>query len=80
MITLDDEELIWNIYKNTPSYKVKYFGNFFSCMRIYILTRSKLFSKSWINSSSKADLPPDFHNNKHKIMMEFMRVDDSSKM
>lgn len=79
MITLDDEELIWNIYKNTPSYKVKYFGNFFRCMRIDILTRSKLFSKSWINSSSKADLPPDFHNNKHKIMMEFMRVDDSSK-
>lgn len=34
------------------------------------------FKKSWINTSCKNELPPDYHNNKHYIMMEMMRVDD----
>lgn len=76
MKTFDNEELIFDVYRNIPSHQVRYMGNFFRCYRVDKLTRSKMFAKSWINSSSKSDLPPDFHNDKHKIMMEFMRVDD----
>ena len=32
--------------------------------------------KDWIDSSGKADLPPDFYNDKLKIMMDVMKVDD----
>lgn len=32
--------------------------------------------KSWINNSGKDQLPPDFYNNKEKLMLEVMRVDD----
>ena len=54
----------------------RFFGNPLHCFRIYKLTKSFLFAKSWIDSSSKQDPPPDFHNEKHHIMMEVMRIDD----
>ena len=76
MKTLDNEQLLLDIYRTIPSSSVVYFGRFFSCLRVELLTKSLLFSKSWINSSAKNTPPPDFHNKKHKIMMEFMRVDD----
>jgi len=76
MQTFDDEQYIWDIYKHIPSSRVKYIGNFLSCLRVDLLTKCHIFAKSWKNSSSKSDLPPDFHNNLHQIMMEFMRIDD----
>lgn len=78
MKTLDNEELIMDIYRSVPSRKIRYFGNYFRCLKIEKLTHSKLFKKSWIYSCAKKDIPPDMHNEKHKIMMEIMRVDDSS--
>lgn len=59
-----------------PSSRIAFFGNFFRCNRIKLLTRSIFFRKSWINSFSKSDPSPDFYNKKHRIMMEVMRVDD----
>ena len=41
-----------------------------------MLTKCFLFSRSWVDSSSKSDPPPDFYNDKHKIMMDVMRIDD----
>ena len=32
--------------------------------------------KTWIDASSKNALPPDFYNNKFKLMMDVMRIDD----
>lgn len=76
MITLDDEKTILDIYRQIPSNKIQFNGRYFNCMRIKTLTKSIIFSKSWINSSSKDSKPPDFHNNLHHIMLEIMRVDD----
>lgn len=76
MDTLDNEKFIFDLYKKVSSHKIKYFGRFFSCLKIEILTKNFLFSNSWINSSSKSDPPPDFHNDKHKVMLEVMRIDD----
>ena len=32
--------------------------------------------KLWSNSSGKSDPPPDFYNDKLKVMMDVMRIDD----
>lgn len=76
MKTFDDEEFVLNQYRTSFFPPVVYNGRFFHCFRIEKLTKSFLFKKSWINSSSKSSLPPDFHNDKHRIMMDVMRIDD----
>lgn len=76
METFDEEKVVFENYKNIPSSKIKYNGRFFHCLHIEKLTRSFFFNNSWINSSGKNDLPPDFHNDKHQIMLEVMRIDD----
>lgn len=76
MRTLDKESELLNRYRSIPVFKIKYIGNFFSCLRVERLTRSIFFRKSWIDTSAKNQLPPDYHNDKHHIMMEMMRVDD----
>ncbi len=76
MKTFDDEGYVLKNYRLIPSRKIKYIGNYFRCYKIEKLTKSILFSKSWINSSSKDVSPPDFHNDRHHIMMEMMRIDD----
>ena len=40
------------------------------------LTKEELWRNEWIDSSSKDAPPPDFYNDKRKVMMEVMRVDD----
>lgn len=32
--------------------------------------------KKWVDTSAKNELPPDFYNNKLKLMMDVMRIDD----
>ncbi len=76
METMDNESFVIKNFKSIPHGKIAYFGNFFHCFRIERLIKSFLFAKSWIDSSSKDSLPPDFHNEKHKIMMDVMRIDD----
>lgn len=76
MKTLDKESELLDRYRSLPNHQIKYIGNFFSCLRVERLTRSFIFKKSWIDSSRKDELPPDYHNDKHHIMMEMMRVDD----
>ena len=76
METMDNESFVIKNFKSILYGKIAYFGNFFHCFRIERLIKSFLFAKSWIDSSSKDSLPPDFHNEKHKIMMDVMRIDD----
>lgn len=75
--SLDNESFIFQCFKNIPFYKIKCLGRVFHCWRIKKLIRSVFCYKSWIDSSSPNEPPPDFHNDKHHIMMEFMRIDDS---
>lgn len=76
MQTFDKERFVFENYRMTPYSRISFFGNFFRCHRISILTRSFFFRKSWIDSSSKSAPSPDFYNEKHHVMMEVMRVDD----
>ena len=76
--SFDDEAFILKNFRLIPSYDIKHNGRFFSCCRVKWLIKSALFSASWVDSSSKSDLPPDFHNDKHHIMMDIMRIDDGA--
>lgn len=44
--------------------------------RAFILIKDEKEWSNWIDSSSKSAPPPDFYNEKEKIMMELMRFDD----
>lgn len=76
MHTMDKEKTIYSYYRMIPSRKIIYFGRFFHCLRIERITKSYLFSRSWIDSSAKNQRTPDFYNDKFHMMMEFMRIDD----
>ena len=76
METLDNEELVLEQFRMLHLSEIRYFGRRLPCFRVVMLTKCFLFSKSWKDSSSKSDCPPDFHNIKHHIMMEIMRIDD----
>ena len=77
MKTLDNESELLERYRSFSIFDIKCIGNIFSCLKIAILSLSKVFRNSWINSSeSKNEIPPDYHNDKYHIMMEMMRIDD----
>ena len=76
MKTFDDETLILENFRTIKDREINFFGGLFNCLKIKFLTKSKFISKTWVDSSSKSGLPPDFHNNRFRIMMEVMRVDD----
>lgn len=76
MKTFDDETLILENFRTIKDREINFFGGLFNCLKIKFLTKSKFVSKTWVDSSSKSGLPPDFHNNRFRIMMEVMRVDD----
>ena len=76
METMDDERLIYDYYRYVRSNKIIYFGRFWHCFRIERITKSYFFKFGWKNSSRKNQNPPDFYNNRHKMMMDFMRIDD----
>ena len=61
METFDNESFIIKNYRMIPSSRIVCFGNYFRCLRIKRLTKSIFYKKSWINSSSKKDIPPDFY-------------------
>ena len=46
------------------------------CVDLYLSLSSEEHFAEWINSSGKADPPPDFYNPKTKMMMDVMRIDD----
>ena len=44
--------------------------------RIYKSINNTTKWKQWIDTSAKNELPPDFYNDKLKLMMDVMRIDD----
>lgn len=60
-------------FRTIPSEKIAVIGNEIEIDKIIYIIRE---AKNWIDSSGKDQLPPDFYNEKEKIMMEVMRVDD----
>lgn len=47
-----------------------------SDISIFEKIRNKNFKQDWTDTSDKALPPPDFYNQKEKLMLEVMRVDD----
>lgn len=78
MVYLHNESEILKFFRRDILFKrisyIPYFNT--TASRIIRIIKRK---KDWINSSGKGDLTPDFYNDKQKIMMEVMRVDDTSK-
>ena len=60
-------------FRMIPSEQIAMIGNEEEIDKIIDIIK---ISDNWIDSSGKDQLPPDFYNDKDKIMMEVMRVDD----
>ena len=60
-------------FRMIPSEQIAVIGNEEEIDKIIDIIK---ISDNWIDSSGKDQLPPDFYNDKDKIMMEVMRVDD----
>ena len=78
MKTFNNESMILEEFREESTCDIKFIGNFLKCKWIYFLLTGIFSRKNWVNSSKKSDPPPDFYNNKHKIMMDVMRIDDTT--
>ena len=72
----DREERIIKAFQDLKRRRVVLFPMNLKNIFIYFSVHNKWIWKNWIDSSSKNELPPDFHNDKLKIMMDIMRIDD----
>lgn len=78
MQTFNNESMILEMFRNVKSKEILPLGNFLKCKWIYCALTGAFNRKEWINSSGKNDPPPDFYDNKHKLMMDVMRIDDTT--
>ena len=76
MQTFNDESMILDMFREVGTKEILPLGNFLKCKWIHCALTGVLNRKEWINSSGKNDPPPDFYDNKHKLMMDVMRIDD----
>ena len=76
MQTFNDESMILDCFRDIKPDETALFGNYFVCKKIFFSLKSFLFRKNWINSFAKNDPPPDFYNDRQKLMMDVMRIDD----
>ena len=76
MNRLDKEERIINEFQLLNSHEVGLFPENVQTRRIYKHINNANNWKKWIDTSAKNDLPPDFYNDKLKLMMDVMRIDD----
>ena len=72
----DKEERIIQTFQDLKRRRIKIFPLNFNNILLYRLIHNKLLWKTWTDASSKNALPPDFYNNKFKLMMDVMRIDD----
>lgn len=70
-----ESNILEYIQECNPSEIVKVFSSSKLNHLLYSLKNEKM-SKYWIDSSGGRKLPPDFYNDKLKLMLEVMRVDD----
>ena len=76
MSTFNDESMILKYFKDVSNNEIAIFGNLFICKHIIYSLRWEINKRKWKNSSGKNDPPPDFYNDKQKLMMDVMRIDD----
>lgn len=76
MNRLDKEERIINEFQLLQSQEVGLFPENNQTKRIFKSINNIVSWKQWTDTSAKNDLPPDFYNDKLKIMMDVMRIDD----
>jgi hypothetical protein len=75
--TFDNEENILAYYRD-PDNRPLAFPQSDDIWKIFQSTNDEKLWKTWKNSSSKSDLPPDFYNDDLELMMEVMRFDDQA--
>ena len=76
MSTFRNESMILDVFRLTKNSEIRTVGNWFKCRKIFYSLKYNVFYKYWKNTSGKSELPPDFYNEKLKLMMEVMRIDD----
>ncbi|MCH5345165.1 MAG: hypothetical protein J1E64_14120 [Acetatifactor sp.] len=78
MYFLDSEKVIIELFQSVDSTSVYFPVESEKTIEVFETIHSKDNWKLWIESSGKADPPPDFYSDEYKCMMEVMRVDDHS--
>lgn len=76
MNRLDKEERIVNEFHLLQSREVGLFPENKQTKLIYNSISNTAQWKQWVDTSAKNELPPDFYNDKLKLMMDVMRIDD----
>lgn len=72
----DDESQIIECLQNVKLNKILLSNNINAVREIFASIHDAEEWKLWRDSSGKSDPPPDFYNDKLKLMMDVMRVDD----
>lgn len=75
--TFDNEDNILAYYRDSEN-RLLAFPQSDDIWKIFQATNDEELWKTWKNSSSKSDLPPDFYNDDLELMMEVMRFYDQA--
>lgn len=76
MKTSDCEEFLLEQFRLLNNFEILLLGNKLKCINLLSSLRNNFRRKNWVNSSAKNAPPPDFYNDKTKMMMEVMKIDD----
>ncbi|MGN1341727.1 MAG: hypothetical protein ACI4VL_00670 [Bacilli bacterium] len=72
----DKEERIINDFQYLKRKEIGMYPLNFKNLGLYGCIHNKRKWKNWVDTSAKNELPPDFYNDKLKLMMDVMRIDD----
>lgn len=78
MSTFDDESQILETFSLLKHKDIFFIGRHLPCEKVYLSLKYLSLFKHWKDSSKANDPPPDFYNEKSKLMMDVMRFDDCS--
>lgn len=74
----DKEVRIISKFQDLKIKDIRLFPINLKTLLVYRTIHNKRIWKQWIDTSSKKEPPPDFYNNKLKLMIDVMRIDDHS--
>lgn len=72
----DNENTIISDFQRFKKSDIEFLTISIKTLRLYNSIHNIRNWKIWIDSSGKNDLPPDYYNEKRKLMMDVMRIDD----
>jgi len=78
-LTFDNENVIMEFFRD-PENKVLAFPQGEELLKTFISINDEKQWSEWIDSSSKDAPPPDYYNEKMKLMMDVMRFDDQQSI